>query len=158
MNYDGSYDYYSGDQSNYLRKFYGGGKFSWGRTDEDSFESITVKFPNLTCEDCLLQMIVETKEGNIYQCADIEVINTDMVDCVGNCLNEGLCVNGKCICRSGFIGDIWQYKTQEKLTYTPFLSYALLIILTLIVVAVWYIVYRYIMLGTQKESWGFIRV
>ena len=51
-------------------------------------------------------MIVETKEGNIYQCADIEVINTDMVDCVGNCLNEGLCVNGKCICRSGFIGDI----------------------------------------------------
>ena len=153
QNYDGSYDYYSGDQSNYMRKFYSGGKFSCGRTDEDTFESIAVQFPNLTCEDWLLQMIVETKEGNIYQCSDIEVINSEMIDCLGTCQNEGFCVNGKCICRSGFIGDYCQFKTQEKLTYTPFLSYFLLIILAIIVAAVWYIVYRYIMLGGHKESW-----
>lgn len=48
MNEDGSYDYYSGEQSNYLRKMYSNGKFSCGRTDEDTFESITVQFPNLT--------------------------------------------------------------------------------------------------------------
>lgn len=98
-------------------------------------------------------MQVETKEGIIYQCADIEVINSDMAECIGSCLNEGVCVNGKCICRLGFIGDFCQNKTQEKQTYTSILTIILLILLAIIVGVVCYVVYRYIMLGPKKESW-----
>lgn len=104
-NDDGSYDYYAGEIGNYYRKMYQGGKFSCGRTDAGEFESITVMFPEMTCDDCILQLIVETKEGNIYQCADIEIINSGMSECIGTCQNEGVCVNGQCLCRSGFRGD-----------------------------------------------------
>lgn len=67
------------------------------------------------------------------QCADIEIINSDMGECVGACQNEGTCINGKCTCRSGFKGDFCQLRTQEKLTYTPFIAIVLLILLAIIV-------------------------
>lgn len=92
---DGSYDYFSGEIGNYYRKVYPDGSFTCGRADPGTFESITVLFPNMTCDECTFQMVVETKQGKIYQCADIEVINSEMQDCIGMCLNEGVCVNGK---------------------------------------------------------------
>ena len=90
QNKDGTMDYYSGEQGNYNRQFYKHGKFSCGRVDAGSFESITVKFPNMTCEDCIVQMEVETKQGKIFQCADIEILSAEMGDCIGTCLNEGV--------------------------------------------------------------------
>lgn len=48
QNQDGTYDYYAGEEGNYYRKFYEGGKFSCGRVDPGSFESITVQFPDMT--------------------------------------------------------------------------------------------------------------
>lgn len=150
QNKDGSLDYYSGDQENYYRNFFKNGKFSCGRVDPGTYESITVQFPNMTCEDWILQIEVETKQGKIYQWADIEVINTEMKDCIGTCENEGVCVNGKCLCRSGFLGDHCQTKTQEKRTYTPWFAIVGLIIFAIIVAVVWYISLQFV---SQKESW-----
>jgi len=42
-------------------------------------------------------MEIETKQGKIFQCADIEILNEGMGDCIGACMNEGVCVNGKCL-------------------------------------------------------------
>lgn len=67
QNADGSYDFYSGEQKNYYRQFYDRGKFACGRVDPGTFESITVNFPNMTCDHCTFQLIVETKQGKIYQ-------------------------------------------------------------------------------------------
>ncbi|CAI2373434.1 unnamed protein product [Moneuplotes crassus] len=150
QNEDGSLDYYSGDTGNYYRQFYHKGKFSCGRVDPETYESITVKFPNMTCDDCVLQLEVETKQGKIYQCADIEVINAGMRDCVGSCLNEGVCVNGKCLCRSGFVGQHCENKTQEKRTYTPWFAIIGLIIFAIIVAVVVYISCQFV---SQKERW-----
>jgi len=50
-NDDGTYDLYSGEQSNYYRNIYEGGKFACGRVEQGTFESITVKFPNMTCDE-----------------------------------------------------------------------------------------------------------
>jgi len=48
QNQEGSMEYYSGEQGNYNRQFYKRGKFSCGQVEAGTFESITVKFPNLT--------------------------------------------------------------------------------------------------------------
>lgn len=150
QNTDGTLDYYSGDQGNYYRNFFHKGKFSCGRVDPGTYESITVMFPNMTCDDCVLQMEVETKQGKIYQWADIEIINKDMGDCVGSWLNEGVCVNGKCLWRSGFLGQHCENKSQEKRTYTPWFAILGLIIFAIIVAVVVYISCQFV---SHKESW-----
>ena len=60
------------------------GKFPCGRSTT-SMEGKEVRFPkNLTCDECTLQLIWETKiSGNQYMCSDIELLNGKIADCSG---------------------------------------------------------------------------
>ena len=82
-----------------------GGKFECGRATL-AIEGKEVRLPrNLTCDSCILQMEWETSMGKRYMCADIEILFGKIADCSGQCMNGGVCLNGKCKCRAGFEGD-----------------------------------------------------
>ena len=50
---------------------------------------------NFTCDDCVLQIIWDTKAtGKLYHCADIEVLGSQVEECAGHCMNGGVCLNG----------------------------------------------------------------
>ena len=55
------------------------------------------------CKECVLQLLWETSKGIQYKCADISII-AGGGKCEKICLKHGKCVEGTCICSSGYIG------------------------------------------------------
>ena len=70
-----------------------------GKTDEEgwficgrkakTYEQRKVKFPDVSCDMCTLQLQFKTEEGIIYQCADISLISGNIQECDGMCMNGG---------------------------------------------------------------------
>ena len=53
----------------------------------------------------------ETSLGKYYTCADITMMTEELRQCEGKCLNDGVCVNGMCICYGAFTGDFCEIKS-----------------------------------------------
>ena len=86
------------------------GRFPCGR-NETPFEAKEFKVPrDLICDTCILQLEWRTDEGTQYRCADFESIGTEVPECFGQCLNSGICKNGKCACPDGFSGLNCQFE------------------------------------------------
>jgi hypothetical protein len=89
------------------------GSFACGR--EVGYEGKEFRLPrNFTCDKCTLQFEWDLGEGRqIHQCADFLMSSKDIEECSGKCLNGGVCVNGECMCRTNFYGDLCQNKSKH---------------------------------------------
>lgn len=80
------------------------GSFPCGR-EITAFEAKEIKIPrDLVCDTCIIQLVWQTEEGDQYRCVDFESIATEVPECFGQCMNGGICRNGKCACPKGFSG------------------------------------------------------
>jgi len=113
------------------------GYFPCGRSS-NMLEGKEIKFPsNFTCDDCTLQVVWQTKtSGNLFQCADIQLLGGKIEDCSGQCMNGGVCLNGECQCRNGFEGNFCQITTYvpDKTNYSLYLKYFLVFIVMIIII------------------------
>ena len=118
------------------------GKFPCGR-ETSSAEGKLIKFPSdVVCDACIIQLIWDTSVGaRQHMCADIELLNGQVLDCGGQCSNGGTCLNGECNCRKSFSGkfcEIVEY-IPDKTNYTMYLKYFLFfIIMILIIIALFF--------------------
>ena len=86
------------------------GRFPCGR-NETPFEAHEFKLPkDLICDACFLQVEWRTDTETQYRCVDFESIGTEVPECFGQCLNGGICRNGKCACPSQFEGSNCQFE------------------------------------------------
>ena len=106
------------------------GSFACGR--EVGYEGKEFRLPkNFTCDKCTLQFEWDLGEGKqIHQCADFLMSSKDIEECSGKCLNGGVCVNGECVCRTNFYGDLCQNKKAVKtMTMTYILVCTVLVLI-----------------------------
>ena len=86
------------------------GSFPCGH-NETPFEAKEFKLPKeLICDTCILQLEWKTEFGSQYYCSDFESIGTEIPECFGQCLNGGICKNGKCACPAEFEGSNCQFE------------------------------------------------
>ena len=52
-----------------------------------------------------MQLVWLTEEGDQHRCTDFESTPAEVPECFGQCLNGGICRNGKCMCPEGFSGS-----------------------------------------------------
>jgi hypothetical protein len=111
------------------------GSFACGR--EVGYEGKEFRLPrNFTCDKCTLQFEWDLGEGRqIHQCADFLMSSKDIEECSGKCLNDGVCVNGECVCRTNFYGDLCQNKKAVK---TMKMTYILVCTLLLLIIGALY--------------------
>lgn len=106
------------------------GWFKCGRLAH-TFEQRKIKFPDIVCDLCTLQLQFRTAQGIIFQWADISLVAGENLSCDGLCMNGGSCVNGKCLCPSGYGGKFWDGIGAFE-GNTPSLWFILFIILLII--------------------------
>ena len=90
--------------------------------------------------------------GKQYMCSDIALMSGKISDCSGQCMNGGVCLNGKCECRKGYSGDFCQVVeyVPVKTNYTKYLKIFLLyVIMILIIIAL--LVGAYFLFKNAKE-------
>jgi len=81
------------------------GSFPCGR-NENPFEAKEFVTPReLICDRCIVQLEWRTDFGPQFYCADFESIGIEIPECFGQCLNGGICKNGKCACPKDFEGS-----------------------------------------------------
>ena len=88
-------------------------------------------------------------------CADIELMSGKIEDCSGQCMNGGVCLNGKCSCRKGFTGDYCQVVeyVPAKTNYTKYLKIFLLyVIMILVIIAL--LVGAYFLFKAAADYWA----
>lgn len=75
----------------------------------------------MTCTDCTLQWSYKAPGyGIIYQCSDISIFNgSEMKDCEGDCLNDGICQDGMCFCSAGYFGPHCEHHGKPNQFYEP---------------------------------------
>lgn len=79
----------------------------------DEYEKKTIVFPaELVCEQCILQFALITPNATFYSCADISVLENQTKECSGECLNEGICVEGTCLCKKPYYGEFCEVKSK----------------------------------------------
>ena len=79
------------------------------------FESKSFQLDEIECENCILQWKWSTQSGIYYSCSDMIINGTKLGACLSKCQNKGQCVNGKCVCINGFIGEFCQYKPSTNI-------------------------------------------
>ena len=85
------------------------GRFPCGRSV--GVEGKEFRFPkDMSCDSCTLQFEWEIgPDQSIFQCADMAILAAETseaaADCGAVCQNGGVCSNGVCKCREGFIGE-----------------------------------------------------
>jgi len=92
------------------------GSFPCGRAVTD-YEAKEIKIPHdLVCDSCIVQLQWLTDDGEQYRCTDFESVSAEVPECFGQCLNGGICRNGRCACPDTFNGSNCQYEdeTEEK--------------------------------------------
>lgn len=81
------------------------GSFPCGR-NVTPLEAKEFRLPkDLVCDNCILQLEWKTEDGSQYRCVDFESMGSEVPECFGQCLNGGICKNGKCACPTGFSGS-----------------------------------------------------
>jgi len=79
--------------------------FPCGRT-ETNFEAKEIRLPrDFDCDACILEVQWVTEKGKQSFCADISVSGGLTLECVGVCLNGGICSNGVCNCMETYEGN-----------------------------------------------------
>jgi len=90
------------------------GSFPCGRAVTD-YEAKEIKIPrDLICDTCIIQLVWQTDEGDQYRCTDFESVASEVPECFGQCLNGGICRNGRCACPDGFNGSNCQYEDETE--------------------------------------------
>ena len=80
-------------------------KFPCGRNDRSHETKWFVMPEDMKCDDCTIQLVWETVNGEIYQCSDLALMDADdAAPCIGKCQNGGACVNGYCRCPENYLG------------------------------------------------------
>lgn len=88
------------------------GSFECGR-EITNYEAKEVKIPrDFVCDSCILQLVWMTDDGDQYRCTDFESVDTEVPECFGQCLNGGICRNGRCACPEGYSGSNCQYEDE----------------------------------------------
>ena len=80
-----------------------------------------------------------TDEGDQYRCTDFESTTAEVPECFGQCLNGGICRNGKCMCQDGFSGSNCQYQEDgEEKSFMEVLmdDSVVLIVYALLIIAI----------------------
>lgn len=127
------------------------GSFPCGR-EETNLEGKEFKFPrNFTCDACTLQLEwtigYDSKNHPIQQhrCAEVQVIEKEVEECVGKCKNGGVCMNGECKCRKGYSGSYCQTLDSDSSALGTVLFYfALFLVIIALIVALFYGSFRII--------------
>lgn len=72
----------------------------------------------------------------MHMCSDIELMNGQISDCSGQCMNGGVCLNGGCTCRAGYEGKFCQIVeyVPDKTNYTKYLKYFLFFIIMILII------------------------
>mmetsp|Transcript_39586 Transcript_39586/g.46064 ORF Transcript_39586/g.46064 Transcript_39586/m.46064 type:complete len:301 (-) Transcript_39586:131-1033(-) len=86
------------------------GSFPCGRTGP-TVESRLFAFPtNVSCDRCVIEWVWQTTRGQIRQCSDVSISfgNSSSTSKCPACQNGGVCSKNKCICASGYSGDLCQ--------------------------------------------------
>jgi len=60
-----------------------------------------------------MQIVWMSDEGDQYRCVDFESSQGEAGECFGQCLNGGVCRNGKCACPEGFSGSNCQFEVED---------------------------------------------
>ena len=90
------------------------GSFECGR-EVTSYEAKEIKIPrDFTCDTCLIQLVWMTEDGDQYRCTDFESVANEVPECFGQCMNGGICRNGRCACPDGFSGSNCQYEDEKE--------------------------------------------
>lgn len=116
------------------------GSFPCGRR-ETPIEGKEFKFPyNFTCDDCTLQLEwqYKTKNQTVQQqhyCGDVDVIEKESPECVGQCKNGGVCMNGECRCRKGYYGSSCQHVISPPSNIGGLIFYFLLYTALIVLIA-----------------------
>ena len=72
-------------------------------------------------------------------CADVQVIEREVEECVGKCQGGGVCMNGECRCRKGYSGAFCQYKDNEGTSLgTVFFYFAVFLFVIVLIAALFY--------------------
>eukprot|EP00831_Metopus_contortus_P068294 TRINITY_DN6104_c0_g1_i1.p2 TRINITY_DN6104_c0_g1~~TRINITY_DN6104_c0_g1_i1.p2 ORF type:complete len:418 (-),score=84.75 TRINITY_DN6104_c0_g1_i1:1278-2531(-) len=117
------------------------GWFPCGR-ESDVYETKEIVFPDdLSCERCTLQVIWNTSNSTEYHCTDMILVSEEIKLCKGKCLNQGACVNGRCICPHPFYGSQCEnrLRTEESLLWLWILILILIIIIVVLLLVTYYI-------------------
>jgi len=95
------------------------GKFECGR-HAGAHETKTVSLPaDISCEKCTLQLIWTTPSGAYYSCSDVTLMSEKIKQCIGKCHNDGVCVNGVCVCNEPYFGTYCeQTRNHSSLLYS----------------------------------------
>lgn len=121
------------------------GSFPCGRHITD-FEAKEIRIPrDLVCDQCLIQLVWMTDEGDQYRCTDFESVASEVPECFGKCLNGGICRNGKCACPEFYSGSNCQFSEIEEDGASSFWSediWLLYLIMIILIVLLLFGAYR----------------
>jgi hypothetical protein len=126
------------------------GSFPCGR-EQAPLEGKEFRFPkNFTCDDCSLQLEWRTNSRDqsvqFHHCGDIDVMEAENLECLGQCKNGGACINGECKCRRGYHGSTCQIVEGENVSTAMKIFYSL-VFLTLVI-----LIGGFIYSATKKAS------
>jgi hypothetical protein len=72
----------------------------------------------------------------MHFCSDVTILDKEVEECAGKCMNGGVCQNGNCKCRKGYSGSFCQYKDTDA---SPILYYFMVfIVIIAIIVGLFY--------------------
>lgn len=123
------------------------GAFPCGRVQTVN-EGKEVRFPNISCDACVVQWEWSTHTGKQFMCAEVAISGNEAEDCAGRCLNGGVCSNGVCKCRSSFSGSNCQYKETKETSYFYLFVFYLVMI---VIIAALFVGAIFLMKHAQKK-------
>lgn len=71
-------------------------------------------------------------------CADVQVIDQEVEECVGLCQNGGVCMNGECRCRKGYSGSYCGHKDSDSSILTVLYYLAVFLVISVAIMGLFY--------------------